>query len=476
MGSGLNFFKNWIDISPNEIEQYVTINCQGLIPLDSTGIILRLANQWYSAIAGVRAKGSTDNFSEHLLMSNKNHVYAFCGVDENFCFEAFCKNAAYASYGGNPVKIYLCGYTDEAVVFFPDAIETGTFGKAWSSWSAAPYVPPEATGGIFLVYNTHPTTGQQFAIRGYGSTDQHYDGIEYGWHATHLAKGGESTNFCYPIIAFGQDKKIEFVDRNAGGYLKLKLIGYTKLPVYLFLNSIKKLVTVSDIWQGIDFPEINPNADGTIMELRNIAPGGKPISIREPGSTNNDIIYSRLGLETAFWGACGVENQQIEAYADWAEKAMFFVHGYTLPTGIPQEFPCPYCGEVFTSQEELTQHILSEHTFLCPHCPETFTSQEDLNVHITTDHNFPCPYCQEIFPSQNELDNHIQQEHTFPCPHCSEVFTTQEELDEHFASEHPQGQTISITMESGNLEGDVVIIDGHISMDITSGHIEGTLS
>jgi len=64
----------------------------------------------------------------------------------------------------------------------------------------------------------------------------------------------------------------------------------------------------------------------------------------------------------------------------------------------PDEFSCPYCGDVFYSQAELDAHILVEHPVEPP--PE----------------EFPCPYCGQIFYSQAELDWHILVDHQPPPP------------------------------------------------------------
>lgn len=462
MSSGFNLFKNWTDISPNQTGQFVTIDVAGLVPDNATGVILRLSNQWYKSQACVRRIGSSVN-PDWYQLTWKGHTFAFCGL-VNLQFEAYCKSLAYYSFEGNPVKIYLCGYTDEAVGFLPEPVQTN---------DCSSLVPADATGGIWLVYSSHPTTGRSFGIRGYGSTDKHYyDSDLYGGHATHIVSiDSEANSFIYALIAFGEGKKISFTDIAHDGYVKPYLIGYTRPPVHFFLNSILKEPPANG-WQRLQAPELPPEADGVIVEIRNTAPGRKKLSIRAPGSSNS---AGYLGLETAIWGVCGVENGEFEAYADWAARAMFFIHGYTTPAGTPQVFPCPHCSETFPTQEELNQHILDEHTFPCPYCSRTFTTQAELDNHIESEHTFLCPHCAEVFTSQADLDAHIQQNHHFPCPYCDEVFVTQQELDDHIASAHPK-PGISIAIQSGTLEGTATITDSHISMDITLGHIEGEIS
>ena len=384
MGSGFNLFKNWVDVSPTEVERWVPISVAGLVPAEATGVILRLANRWYRSIAAVRRTGDPDDFSQYCQLLNRGHTHAFVGLDSNLAFEAYCKNDAFASYEGNPIKIYLCGYTDESVVFLENGFKLPQFApKKWNPCDLSPYISPDTTGAIFLVFNTHPTTGRGFSIRGFGSTDEHW-GSDYGIHATHLALGSEASNFCYALVAVIEGK-IESLDNYSGGELRRYLIGYTKAPVTFLRNSMLKTMTDRSAWREIAVPEIPAGADSVIVEMRNIAPGGKQLSIRKCGSTNNDREYSRLGIETAFWGICGLEEGKFEAYAGWADKAQFFIHGYTQPIEAG-EYVCMYCGAVFPSQAEMDAHVLADHTFICEYCDEVFHSQEDLDKHLEEEH------------------------------------------------------------------------------------------
>lgn len=57
----------------------------------------------------------------------------------------------------------------------------------------------------------------------------------------------------------------------------------------------------------------------------------------------------------------------------------------------PEVYKCPYCGEKFSTQEELTAHILSQHpdqplVYVCPFCGVTFATEEELANHIASEH------------------------------------------------------------------------------------------
>jgi transcription elongation factor Elf1 len=55
----------------------------------------------------------------------------------------------------------------------------------------------------------------------------------------------------------------------------------------------------------------------------------------------------------------------------------------------PQEYTCPTCGEKFSSQAALDEHVRTVHNtqqYTCPSCGETFTSQAALDEHMRTVH------------------------------------------------------------------------------------------
>ena len=63
------------------------------------------------------------------------------------------------------------------------------------------------------------------------------------------------------------------------------------------------------------------------------------------------------------------------------------------PPTPPMVFKCPYCGEVFGSQEELLRHQEEKHPekppvalFICPYCGAEFFSEEELDGHIGHTH------------------------------------------------------------------------------------------
>ena len=74
--------------------------------------------------------------------------------------------------------------------------------------------------------------------------------------------------------------------------------------------------------------------------------------------------------------------------------------------GEPGGFPCPYCEEVFESQDELTAHIYHYH----PEHIDEYDDDNDIPEEEPAE-EYPCPYCGEIFYSEAERNLHINYVH-----------------------------------------------------------------
>src|SRR3972149_12049091 len=140
MGSGFNFFTNAIDKTPGTTGAWTDVDVSGDIPSGSTGVILELLNTSgiTSYNVAVRKNGSTDDRSKKIY--TQGHIYALCGVDANRIFEAYVDVSC---------KVYLVGYTDDAVTFETNAIDksTGTVGQ-WVDVDISANAPADATGVI----------------------------------------------------------------------------------------------------------------------------------------------------------------------------------------------------------------------------------------------------------------------------------------------------------------------------------------
>ena len=77
---------------------------------------------------------------------------------------------------------------------------------------------------------------------------------------------------------------------------------------------------------------------------------------------------------------------------------------------------CSACDSIFKTEEEITQHIESEHTIYndsCPHCEESFPGKSMLEGHISTKHKFLCRRCEAVMMTNEALEEHTLESHTF---------------------------------------------------------------
>lgn len=63
-----------------------------------------------------------------------------------------------------------------------------------------------------------------------------------------------------------------------------------------------------------------------------------------------------------------------------------------VPAAPPTTYTCPYCGDEFSTEEALLQHIEDEHgepptgDYKCSYCGETFSTFDELVAHIMSTH------------------------------------------------------------------------------------------
>ena len=77
-----------------------------------------------------------------------------------------------------------------------------------------------------------------------------------------------------------------------------------------------------------------------------------------------------------------------------------------ITPGEPGSFNCPYCDEVFESQDELTAHIYHYHPGEISEDGNEFEIPDD-----SAAEEYICPYCGEVFYSEAERNLHINYEH-----------------------------------------------------------------
>ena len=101
---------------------------------------------------------------------------------------------------------------------------------------------------------------------------------------------------------------------------------------------------------------------------------------------------------------------------------------------------CDICGNTFTSQNSIRDHVKKEHgkTFSCEICEKTFGSKTLMRVHVKNEHGktFSCDTCGEQFRFNLGLRKHKSQAHktevkNYKCDDCDKSFPLIPKLDNH---------------------------------------------
>ena len=138
--------------------------------------------------------------------------------------------------------------------------------------------------------------------------------------------------------------------------------------------------------------------------------------------------------------------------------SIFMILSFVAP--VLAQYKCSECGEEFSTQEELDDHMKSVHGpppdhCVCPLCDAVFDTPEELEAHLRSVHPelpvyilpiYFCPFCDREFSTMSEIEAHMRSVHPgqfmepteFICPFCGAHFTTRYEFGSHMQSAHPE--------------------------------------
>ncbi|XP_065207547.1 zinc finger protein 423 homolog isoform X2 [Planococcus citri] len=116
------------------------------------------------------------------------------------------------------------------------------------------------------------------------------------------------------------------------------------------------------------------------------------------------------------------------------------------------EFTCPHCRSVFSSNEEISQHIVthflaSSVEYSCENCQKSYDKGDDLQKHLMevhAHHLYSCSICNEVFDSKMAIQVHFTIRHSneakvYRCTGCSSsnaAFHSEMEFANHVKTMH----------------------------------------
>ena len=147
----------------------------------------------------------------------------------------------------------------------------------WNTFDSSHDCPPDATGALILVENTHMTADYRIALRKNGTTFEHY--------TPHFRNTISAV-----LVGFDQDRKWQ-AKAQIGTAFKLWLYAYTGRDVVFLDQPVDIMPTASNVYQTKDMSSVAP---GAIILLTEIVAAESTIwnySIRALGSTKELYQY-----------------------------------------------------------------------------------------------------------------------------------------------------------------------------------------
>ena len=115
-----------------------------------------------------------------------------------------------------------------------------------------------------------------------------------------------------------------------------------------------------------------------------------------------------------------------------AGKIDVSVHALKKHKKKQRTYKCHLCSEKFTSQNQLTSHLCTDHAdtkLSCKHCGHVVKTRDALLKHEKSheERESKCEVCGKCFQFKYQLDNHLKvhsQTNMYRCLHCTKQFTT----------------------------------------------------
>ncbi|KAJ3587314.1 hypothetical protein NHX12_010912 [Muraenolepis orangiensis] len=123
-------------------------------------------------------------------------------------------------------------------------------------------------------------------------------------------------------------------------------------------------------------------------------------------------------------------------------------HNMVFPPGAAKNLDCSFCGERFSSREELIVHRAGhtgEAPIPCALCGKSFANKATLNIHMrihTGEKPYVCVHCGKRFTQNGSLKIHLRThsgEKPYVCLHCTASFNNPSNLRRHMVTHTGQG-------------------------------------
>jgi len=319
MGAGLNFFTNAVEKTAGTANVWSDIDVSGDgVPAGSTMAIVEIVNEGGSTgKAGVRKKGSSDNFTTYIEIISNGHIWAFVALDANRKFQAY-------AYSTTSVKYKVIGYCDSAVTAVDPPIEvTVDTSLAYTDVTLPEAAPANVVGVILRLTNEAAAKRRNF-VRKKGSTDDRFSYSFIG-------------DKCYIHAIVGVDANEQYQQKaEAIADTKAYILAYLVAPITLFTNAVDISTGTAGSWVNNDVTaNTDADANGAIFAFHGKANAILKGEARKEGSS--DDFYNNTQMWQYAWipGAIGMDASQVFEQKISSTSLDLYLLGWTkdVPSG-----------------------------------------------------------------------------------------------------------------------------------------------